>query len=189
MLNKLILFLVVIIVGVVVYLALNLQSPSSIPTPIPLPTDESNNAPSPIPTSILSFTPTPISLPFSDEEQPFETIARSARSGHNDRKNYVIKEASEWRSLWDIVYAGTTPKPVLPGINFNNEIIIAVFQGMRFTGGYSIEIMNVIEKNNSLEILVKETSPSPGSFVTQAFTQPFHIVKTKRVDKEIVFRY
>lgn len=118
----------------------------------------------------------------------FENISKESYSGHNERKNYVIKEVSEWKNLWGMVHIGTTPKPVLPDINFDNEMIIAVFQGMHSTGGYSIEITQIIEKDKSLEIFIKETSPAPGSVTTQAVTQPYHIVKTKRTDKEIIFR-
>ena len=52
----------------------------------------------------------------------------------------------------------------------------------------SLRITKIIEKENSVEVFVKETSPSRESIVTQAFTEPYHIVKTKRVDKEVIFR-
>lgn len=125
--------------------------------------------------------------PLLSQKYSFETIAKNYYSGHNERKDYVIKEISEWRSLWDIVNAGVTPKPALPIIDFDDETVIAVFQGVHSTGGYSIEIVEILEKANSLEVTVKETSPSSGSNVTQAFTQPFHIVKTKIIGKEVVF--
>lgn len=67
-------------------------------------------------------------------------------------------------------------------------MVIAVFQGNHSTGGYAIKITQTVEKENSVEVFAKETSPSPDSMVTQAFTQPYHIVKTKRVDKEVLFK-
>ena len=81
------------------------------------------------------------------------------------------------------------PKKLLKNhINFNDEMIIAVFQGGHSSGGYSIKIKRINEKENSVEVFVKETSPSPLSGVTDALTQPYHIVKTKRVDKEVIFK-
>ena len=183
--------LLVALVGAAGYFIVNQQTPSPEPIPSSTPTPTSTPQSSPTPTSIPTPTPspTPIPSPFSDRQQSFETVARSGHSGHDDRKNYAIKDISEWRNLWDIVNATVFPKPVLPNIDFNNEMIVAVFMGQRNTGGYSIEIVEIIEKANSLEIMIKETSPSlsPGDVVTQAFTQPFHIVKTKRIDKEVLF--
>ncbi len=124
----------------------------------------------------------------SDQELTFETISKGVISGHDERKDYVIMDPSEWGNLWGKVHSRVLPTPNLPDVNFEDEIVIAVFQGSHSTGGYAIEITQIVEKENSVEVFVKETSPSPESIVTQAFTQPYHIVKVKRVDKEVVFR-
>jgi len=125
---------------------------------------------------------------FLDQELNFETISKRGYSGHDDRKDYVIKDNTAWNNLWDVVHSRMSPKPDFPNINFNDEMIIAVFQGSHSTGGYSIEITKIIKKENSVEVFVKETTPSPGSMVTQAITQPYHIVKTKKADKEVIFK-
>ena len=124
----------------------------------------------------------------SGQELTFETISKGSYSGHDERKDYVIRESSEWENLWGKVQSRVSPTSDLPDVNFNDEMVIAVFQGSHSTGGYAIEITKIVEKENSVEVFVKETSPSPDSMVTQAFTQPYHIVKTKRVDKEVIFK-
>ena len=101
----------------------------------------------------------------------------------------MIKSISEWSDLWNKVYSTVEPKPALPEINFNNEMILATFQGSHSTGGYSTAITELLEKENSLEVQVEEISPAPGSTVTQSFTQPFHIIKTKTTNKDIVFKH
>ncbi len=125
---------------------------------------------------------------FTDRELTFETISKEYVSSHDDSEDYVIKETSEWSNLWDIVYSTVTPKPDLPIIEFNDEMIIAVFMGYRSSGGYSIEITKIVEKENSIEIFVTETSPLPGSNVTDGIEHPHHIVKTEKVDKEVIFK-
>ena len=124
----------------------------------------------------------------SGHELTFEDISKGSYSGHDERNDYVIRDSSEWENLWGKVQSRVSPTPDLPDINFNDEMVIAVFQGSHSTGGYAIEITKIVEKENSVEVFVKETSPSPDSVVTQAFTQPYHIVKTKRVDKEVIFK-
>ncbi|NYT00930.1 MAG: protease complex subunit PrcB family protein [Methanocellales archaeon] len=128
----------------------------------------------------------------SDQEITFENISKGSYSGHNERGDYVIKNSSELDNLWGKMQSRGTTTPIsaiidLPDVNFNDEMVVAVFQGTQSTGGYAIEIIKIVEKENSVEVFVKETSPSPDSLVTQAFTQPHHIVKTKRVDKEVIF--
>jgi hypothetical protein len=124
---------------------------------------------------------------FLAQELTFETISKGHYSGHDDKKVYVIKGTSEWNNLWSIVCSRIMPKPDLPDVNFNNEMIIAVFQGNCSTSGYSIKVTKIIEKENFVEVFVKETSPSPGSLQFYYNTQPYHIVKIKRVDKEVIF--
>lgn len=124
---------------------------------------------------------------FPEKELAFENISRGFSSGHDGRKDYVIKDNSEWSNLWDIVNSIRRPLPALPVADFNNEMIIAVFQGAHSTGGYSTEITRIIEKDSSIEVFVKETSPSPGDMVAQVFTQPYHIVKIKKTDKQVLF--
>lgn len=140
-------------------------------------------------TNIIKFDQEPIfpSEDFLEQELIFETISKGSWSGHNDRKNYVIKDNTKWSNLWDIVHLRVTPKPELPDINFNDEMIIAVFQGSRPTGGYNIEITGIIEKENSIEVFIKETSPV--GIVTLVLTQPYHIVKIKKADKEVIFNH
>lgn len=116
-----------------------------------------------------------------------QTISQGSFSGHEDKEYYVIKENSEWKDLWETVFSQMTPEPSVPEINFEEEMIIAVFQGSFSTGGYSIEIIDIFEKENSIGVFVEETSPSPDAMTIQAFTQPYHIIKVERIDKEVNF--
>ncbi len=122
------------------------------------------------------------------QELTFETISKQAYSGHEMKADYVIRDAEDWQDLWSITNSQIIPEPGMPNVDFNNEMIIAAFQGEHSTGGYSIEILKIIEKENSVEVFIRETTPEPGAILTQAFTQPYHIIKTKRVNKEVEFK-
>lgn len=117
----------------------------------------------------------------------FETISKGFNSGHIEKKHYVIENEAEWKNLWGKTNSISIPQPELPEVDFNKEMVIAVFQGEKSTGGYSIEIVNIVE-DSKITVFYKEFSPEPGDFVTQALTQPYHIVKIKKTDKEIVFQ-
>lgn len=120
----------------------------------------------------------------SGGELKFETIAISNYFDEQTQKSdFVIKDQSEWIPILQKISV-ELPAP----IDFSRDMVIAVFQGEKSTGGYSIEIDRIIEKENSIEVSVLETSPGPGCMVTQAFTSPYHVVKIKKSDKEVKFK-
>lgn len=117
----------------------------------------------------------------------FETVEQGANSGILQKEQAVIKTQQEWQALWDRVHSLEEPKPVLPVIDFENEMAVAVFMGQRNTGGYSVEIMEITEEYSGLKVYYKESLSLPGGIVTQALTAPYHIVKLNRTDKPVSF--
>lgn len=121
---------------------------------------------------------------------PFVTVDKGSRSGVRERKFVVIKTNQEWEALWRAHRSGTSPDKPAPAFDIQSEMIVAVFAGEKKTGGYGIEIKRVEEDGaaRSLNAFVTETSPPPKAIVTQALTQPYHIVKLRKVDLPIVFK-
>ncbi|MBZ1348616.1 MAG: protease complex subunit PrcB family protein [Candidatus Nealsonbacteria bacterium] len=126
--------------------------------------------------------------PLPETEIEFQTISLRHTSGHTARKNYVIVNNDDWRSLWNKTYAILFPPPTAPEIDFTRYTIIAVYMGEKRKGGHRIEIVNVFEHKDYVVVLIKETHPEPGAIATMALTQPYHIIKIQKIDKDIVFR-
>ena len=114
----------------------------------------------------------------------FSTIEKGFRSEIKERKLVVIKKEKEWADLWQLHKGAFRPEQHIPAVDFQQEMVIAVLSGEKRTGGYGIEITRVEEnlEKSRLEVFFLETHPSPESMVTQALTQPYHIVKLNRVD-------
>lgn len=123
-------------------------------------------------------------LTLGGKEISFETIESGAHSAHSEKNNYVINTGNDWANLWTMMGKTTSPLEV----DFAQNTVIAVFLGSHSTGGYGIQIVKIVENPRVMEILVKEISPGPECDVTQAFTQPYHIVKIQKTDKEIIFK-
>lgn len=119
----------------------------------------------------------------SGNKLKFETIKESIYSSNAEEKKYTIKNWREWGDLW--IKMGYTR--IAPIVDFNNDMVIAVFQGEKNTGGYSIEINRIIEKEKVIEVSVLETFPGRACMVTQALTSPYHVVKLAKSDKEVKF--
>lgn len=79
----------------------------------------------------------------------YQIIPASTEGGSDERGYYVFEDAEDMCPY---------------------KIVIAM--GERSTGGYDIEITDVVYDGSALVITVKETSPDPTDFVTEAFTYP-----------------
>ncbi|MCD6264029.1 hypothetical protein DRO56_02670 [Candidatus Bathyarchaeota archaeon] len=73
-------------------------------------------------------------------------------------------------------------------MDFSNTTIIAVFMGEFSTGGYEIEIKEVIDVGSSILVKVEKTYPGRGCTTTEAFSQPYHIIKLQKIEKPVTFR-
>ena len=118
----------------------------------------------------------------------FQTISKGYYSGHKNPAYYVIENESEWAVVWNQHASIYVPEQPPPEIDFSKVTIIAVFMGEFNTGGYEIEIKEVINTPQCEIVKVEKTYPSySGAILTFAFSQPYHIVKMNKVDKEITF--
>ena len=112
----------------------------------------------------------------------FQTIAKGYRSGVRESLQIVARNNAEWDSAWKRhVSVETNPAPP-PAIDFNKQIVVAVFLGEKPTGGYDVEVIRVEQSDGELVIHYREKSPLPGGIVIQALTQPFHIIQVARDD-------
>ena len=107
----------------------------------------------------------------------FQTVLKGYQSGVRESVQIVARSQSEWNSLWKRHALAEPTPPPLPAIDFTKEIIVAVFLGEKPTGGHDVEITSIEQKNDALLVSFVEKSPPPGEVLTQALTQPFHIVR------------
>ncbi|MEM4182062.1 MAG: protease complex subunit PrcB family protein [Candidatus Pacearchaeota archaeon] len=64
--------------------------------------------------------------------------------------------------------------------DFEKNSLIVVFAGEKPTGGYSIEIKKITEKNDRLIVYTEEKKPGSGCFLTQAISYPFDAAKIEK---------
>ena len=108
---------------------------------------------------------------------PFQTVAKGYQSGISEPLEIVARNQADWTALWKKHASTESNPPPAPAIDFGKEMVVAVFLGERPTGGHDIEITSVERSGDNLVVSFVERSPQPGGVVTQAFTQPFHIVR------------
>ena len=110
----------------------------------------------------------------------FETIDKGFSSGIEIEEQIVIERVADWEALWTEHMALRSPVPELPELNFTRVTVIAIFSGLKSTGGYAVEIKEIATTNSEINVIYKVTEPGPDDMVTEAETQPFHIIKIER---------
>ena len=112
----------------------------------------------------------------------FSPFKKGKRSGFKTADNKVIRSDQEWKRLSD----GMKPDN-LPRVDFNRNMVIAVFQGKQNTGGYDINVERVCKAGKNLTISVKKVKPGEKCIVTQAITSPYELVVLPKIEGDVRF--
>lgn len=124
---------------------------------------------------------TPATAPPEFRALAFETLQKGAHSGVTDKKAVLVTDEAAWKAQWQQMSATQVPAPAAPALDFSQQAVLAVYMGEQRTGGYAIEITGVELTNGKLRVTVRQTRPGQGAMVTQALTQPFHVVRIPKV--------
>ena len=108
---------------------------------------------------------------------PFTTLEKGTYSGIIELSFVVIRNKDEWNNFWDRHVSNIIPKPDVPEIDFSKEMVIGVFTGQKSSGGYTVEIVNILKDERIIKVFYKEKAPLPEEIVTTVFTQPYHFIK------------
>jgi hypothetical protein len=108
-------------------------------------------------------------------------------SGLTTRQRLVIRDAATWANVWQQIAGTRQPAPVVPVVDFANDLVIVAAMGTKSTGGYSIEVDDVHTIGGDASISVTEQSPGSGCAVTQAFTAPVAVVVVPRFSGQATF--
>jgi hypothetical protein len=140
------------------------------------------------------------------EEISFETLSKGEHSTHIEKENLVIQDKETYYELWwglfpEINECLDCGARGIQEIDFSEHTVIAVFMGEKNSGGYSIEIVKIVDEPappfarcgdgarciSKAIVYYKETKPGPDDIVTEALTQPYHIVKTEKLNRLVRF--
>ncbi len=104
-----------------------------------------------------------------------------------DKGNLVITNPNDWNNLLAQLNSVNNVSESFSEteIDFSKYTIIAVFDNVKNSGGYSLDL-NITSSSEA--IIVKIIQKSPEGMATTVMTQPYYIVKTVKRDLPIVFK-
>jgi hypothetical protein len=113
------------------------------------------------------------------QQVSFQTVEKASVSPSQITSGiYILRTVTEWSDFWSLLKTSNFPQPPLPSVNFSENVVIAVVDSSRPTGGYSITITRLQTSAAGVVVQAVHQSPGPGCLVTQSFEQPYHIVTT-----------
>lgn len=117
----------------------------------------------------------------------FTVMQRGSYSGIEQALTKAVHNQTEWQKLWDD-HTSTSSGQALPAVDFNKEMVIAIYSGTKATGGHSVSVVKVEDTGKNIVVTYRTTSPRPGGITTQALTQPFVMIKVPASAKPVVFK-
>ena len=116
----------------------------------------------------------------------FTEISKGSYGGLENQQYIVLKDNASYKKLFSDIYRYKEPKPAITEIDFNKHMVLALFMGMKNSGGYSISIDSIVSHKEELHVFINKTSPKGKA--TMAMTQPFYIAEIQKTNQKIVFK-
>ena len=110
------------------------------------------------------------------EKDKYEVVFKSQIGGKKEKSSQVIKNYEEFNALITTLNIGEESFGKLLAIDLEKHDLVACFLGEKTTGGYDIEVTDVLFTKTTAEIILKETGPQKNEPVTDAFTSPYLFV-------------
>lgn len=115
------------------------------------------------------------------EQLTWEVLARGSQAvGFDDPAFLRVDDEDELLQLWNRAWGSRLEVPPVPDVEFGRETILAVFQGQQPTGGYGIEVSDVVVEGSDMFIDMRFVEPEPGAVVTQQLTSPWVMLRVLR---------
>jgi len=110
----------------------------------------------------------------------FEVIGSGSQSAIEQEGVQLIDNEYSWLSLWKKVHQNQFPTPEPIPVDFSTHQVIAIFMGMKTTGGYKVKVESLQLDSSTFRLQAIYELPGQNCMLTEALTYPFLILKTPR---------
>lgn len=99
----------------------------------------------------------------------------------------VVRDQQKLDKLFVVATFGAHPKP--PSIDFSRREAILVTTGPRSSTGYSLNVERVTTTGGSIDVVVREVTPSLSDKVVPRLTYPLLLITLARSPKHVHVKY
>ena len=77
--------------------------------------------------------------------------------------------------------------PTVQERHYDGHRYVLITEGMKPTGGYGVEVEEVLEEDGELKVLIRSYGPEEGQMVTQALTYPYDLIVVENEELPLCF--
>jgi len=103
---------------------------------------------------------------------------------YSGRQNIIFTNSTEWDFFLNNFSSYELNKFIETDIDFTTYQILVVINDEKQTGGWSIEITTITEFENEIKVIIVTSDIGND---TTIMSQPYHIVKIPKTNKNVVF--
>ena len=118
----------------------------------------------------------PVQQVVEKKKDHYEVVFKSQIGGKKEKSTQVIKNYEDFNTLITALNIGEESFGKLLAIDLEKHDLVACFLGEKSTGGYDIEIEDVLFTDTTAQIILKEITPKKNENVTNAFSSPYLFV-------------
>lgn len=107
----------------------------------------------------------------------YEVLLEGTYSGIREPLQKVISTNEEWEDLWRKHVSIIVPQPPVPEVDFENNVVAAIYMGEKNKSGYQVLLKEVVPEGKDVILRYKIVEPPENSFTLMVLTQPFILVK------------
>jgi hypothetical protein len=111
-----------------------------------------------------------------------KTLSQGVYSGYNESGGLIIDNENNFKTLWAQTTGGQAPD-----VDFDSKVVLAAFAGDKPTGGYSIQISEVVLDDEKITANITLITPGRNCAVASSITNPYHIISIDKQEMPIEF--
>ncbi len=120
------------------------------------------------------------------KQLPYHEIYKNQFSGIKQAQEKVIRTQNAFDKLWQKVHHRNT-NGSKPKVDFQQQMVLALFQGEKNRGGYRLAVTDVCKKNKNLAVTLEHRQPGQGCVGISAINQPSKFVTVPKVKGSVKF--
>lgn len=122
----------------------------------------------------------PQSQPQTEVTVTYDVILKGTFSGLKDPLQQVISNEKDFEDVWKKHVSVLVPQPLVPSVDFETSVVVAIAIGEKNTSGYQILVRKVEAQGDNVLVHYRQTEPPANSFLLQVLTQPFLLLRVDR---------
>jgi|GEM_PF-992783 hypothetical protein len=124
----------------------------------------------------------------TENDVQFTTLEKGAMSGVKSQRYLAIRDDASWLAMWRQHTSGAIHRTVAPHVDFDQSMVIAVFQGDDGESPGLVSIDRIRYTDDKLVVSLAESDYDDEGTGARSTTRSYHIVRLAKNSLPVVFR-